>query len=255
MNVLAHFTNVQTLLGELEAARVISEMPEPLSQREKDAITKFIREEYVAGNYQKFDYFVCFALASEANALKDFKQGIVAVNQGAVKTASGYQFGSNQSIDSSFNPVSDGENYQTDDCMFGAFVVTNDNTTVNKSLFSTTNDIQIEQQPSVPRIRYRINSNSALLVSSQSFFKDDTLYTASRTGSNATEAFEDGVSVLTGGQGSNVVDNQTIKIGLFQATYYEGVLATFIAGGGSSFSHPAHNTNVRNLLTSLGVTL
>ncbi len=251
-SLLAHNDNLRVLLGELAAAHVINEMPASLTQREKDAITTFVREEFVAGNYQKYDYFVCFALATEANALKDWKQGLVATNAGATKVAEGYKFGAGLGVNV-FDASVDGVNYTLDDALVGFYIYDNTETVVNNNdiLQSVSQVVRIRWQVLNFRKRGRLHSTG----DSNFFSSVDNLdlpqtYARARTSSTDVTDYKDGAAINTAIQTSTVMPDIMLFRGPSGGTGFT-TISTFVAGSAIGFDHVAHNTNIRNLLNEL----
>lgn len=240
-----------------------------LTQTEIDAIRTFVDAEVANGNWgtqansytdSLYDAFWCFGLVTEANALINMHpvNTITATNNGATKVSDGFSFdGVNDFIDSNYTPSVDGVNMSVNDALMGVFNKSFTNDTVLASLGGTldTENMSFQNQ-SATQVRIRMFSNS--VVNKLTRFGTDALNVFARTSSPLTTWFKDGVSVETDITASGTFPTNSIYMGARNSgagadQFSNSVLSTFITGGAIGFDQSGHNTNIVNLLTSLGV--
>ena len=181
-------------------------------------------------------------------------------NNGATKVADGYSFdGIDDYIDSNYSPSS-GNNYSLNDALVGAYLKTKGPAVGNRNLLGLADAgdiIRIMEQDANNRIQIRINqSGSANLLSET--FQDQTYYVNTRVASNSIIFYKDGQQATTNNQASTSIPSNNLFIGAERSGgsdvgNYDGIISSFIAGSGIDFNQSAHNTNLRTLLTSLGV--
>ena len=82
------------------------------------------------------------------------------------------------------------------------------------------------------------------------------LFLHTRTASNLTTIYKDGVSLNTSPNASDALPAQVVDIGRRGGTsptfYSNATISSYIIGAAVGFDHAAHNTNLRTLLTALG---
>ena len=122
---LAHYNNLIEFFIDLDviAGPIIDAYPVGLPQSEIDGMRDYINAEVRAGNHQLKDSEAFFFLSSEANALFDSIRLSSMTNNGAVHVpGQSFEFsGTNQWIDTEWNPSVDGINYQLNDFLFGVW--------------------------------------------------------------------------------------------------------------------------------------
>jgi len=251
-----------------EAQDAIDRWTNPTAAME-DALAVFVDAEVANGNWgtnasnytdSLYDCFWLFGgVNSDVNALADLHQvlKLTAINNLAVRTSDGWTFdGTGQHVDTTYNPNTSGVNLSLNDALFGLFV---------KDIVSPSTDQFIAgASQGSPRFKFRnqvtnivhpINS-SITSGDSSGGIVDDTLYVSSRITSTSIRLFKDGVGGSVSTNVTNSVTNANVflgKVNGFEALFFDGTLSACILGGGVGFDQSGFNTNLRTMLTSLGV--
>jgi hypothetical protein len=229
-----------------------------------DALTVFVTAEVANGNWgtkassytdSLYNAFWLFGgVNSDVNALTDLHQvlKLTAINNGATRVADGFDFdGIDDSIDSKVSPSL---HTLQNDVMYGAFAFEVD----TGFLFGQFNGVSSErinvQSPSL-NANVGLNSlNNITTIDSAA----KTYHVVSRIGAFDWDYIVDGVVQKAVDSTSTSPSSITITVGARNRTttpdvFYTGIISTFMAGKGVGFNQSDHNTNVRTLLTSLGV--
>lgn len=200
-----------------EVGEIYNRMPNPLTQAEKVAITKFVDASIKSGNWDKYDYFYGFFLNDADNALTDWKTGLTAtaVNAPTHTANEGYLGnGSTQYINSNINLSTDSTNYLSNDAHMGAYCYENLDAGANKMLFGNfiASGSYLYQQPSVSALRYLINSNALVLhLYGVGLFNDSTRYELARV-STSQKLYENGIEIDTSTSGGLSLLNADVFI-------------------------------------------
>lgn len=216
---------------------------------EKIYINTFALAERNDGNLTSYDEFFLLVTGA-ANSLVGAVSKTGVANGGISFDINGVDFnGVNGYIDTDFTPSIDGTNYTLDNCALGGFVTSE--FTTNAIFGNRTVSGQQSEYFVIGANKFApINGGLQFLNTT---WADDQLLIIQRNASNSSELFADGVSVATNTVASTSLSSGSIYLGATNpaSLYGNGSLATFYIGGGLA-DHAAHNTNVRNLLTSLG---
>jgi len=165
---------------------------EPLPQL-KSIMAKFIDSQVASGNWPEptvpgsglMDCFQFYAMDTAANAvinwIGDFSNGLLVNSPTHTPFTDILGNGTNQYINTQYNPTDDGVNIGQDNLMAGVFVVDNLDTNTNKRLFGfdSTVDFFTRQQTSPDIVRFSANDISLRSTGSTTYL-DNTLYSLER---------------------------------------------------------------------------
>jgi hypothetical protein len=249
-----------------EADRVIALFPNPLTATEETAIRTFILAEISNGNWWKYDEFQCYGLSDQANALTSWfghSGGQTYDPQGGgtlSKTSEGFtNTGVKGGINTRFNAAgSQAFRFKENSCVIGGFYsnVSNDQSAGDNTYFLHNGRDYIWQPTGATsrptfwlagdQSRNYSGQNLNVLSPRSNYVEfDGANYRWYRNGSNMGDR--------TAGQGT--IHNGQFKLGCNSNGLYsiKGNYSSFFAGR-QLVSHSGHYTNLKNLLTSLGVT-
>lgn len=246
--------------GEVDPADLVIARMANLSGSEETAIRDFVDAEVIAGTWDLIDEFYCFALNS-TDWLTGFRSK-TCTNQGATQTTGGATFnGSTQYIESNWIPSVDGVQYQLDDALVAAFIYAVDsggNAYALGCADGNNDHIVFIDAQSSNNFQYDLHGTGTVVDIGDRTSK--TLIAIERTSSINQALYEDGI-LVDSDSGSTSIDLPTVEI-YFGArngdgtadVHFDGIISTVTLGAGATFDHSAHNTNVRQLLTDLGLT-
>lgn len=254
-------------LRSVEAQDAIDRYP-VLTADEENFIAAFVDAEVANGNWgtnaanytdSLYDAFWCFGLVTEANALIDMHQvlKLTAVNSGATKVSDGFSFnGTTNFINTTFIPSTDGVNYTLNDAMVECFVHTFTSPTGRQEMIigvlDGLNNTLFQKQAG--NTTANVMNASSGVGTSVTFSR--ALYGLTRTTATRSDSLKDGVSYFNESQSSQALPAIRIEVGRRAGSGdipFDGIISTAMIGAGVGFDQVGHNTNVRNLLTSLGV--
>jgi hypothetical protein len=224
-----------------------------LTAAEKTVMAAYIDAEVANGNHTKKDYETIYSLSGN-NALVDYIGGKVATAVNApTHSVNGYTFdGATNYIDSNWNPTDDGVKFTQNNGSVGAFVF---DTGVGSMIYGAlgTGSINIYHLITGPMV---FNVSAGGVVSA---ITNKSLFVGDRKGATEINIYKDGVNVDSNGVASAGNLNKDIFIGgrnnsgLTNAS--SSTISSFIAAAAVGFNQSDYNTNLRTLLTGLGVTL
>jgi hypothetical protein len=258
----AHNTNLRLFLATLQVGFQVTDIDVAnallntniTDTVEATAIQDFVIAEKAASNYVLYDEFFLLSLGS-VNGLNGFKGKKATANGGITWDVNGAGFnGTTGYIDTKTAPTSK-NNYMLD-----VFVKTSVKT-------SSTTLIGVSTGSNLTRINYssgnlRVSiSTSNHLQYSGSLVTHNTLVSGYRKNSSNNQGLAiNDIDQGVGGRISTGAPTNDVYIGALDssgtATQYNGsTISTALLSRTAGFDHAAHNTNIRKLLTDLGVTL
>ena len=224
---------------------------------ERSSMIAYVDAEVASSNHTAKDYETIYSLAG-VNALVDYIGGKTATAINApTHDINGYTLdGSTQYIDTEYNPTDDGTNFILDDAFIGVFVKSVVDGSLSQyvigSAGGTTNSV-IRHTNSVG-IQSSINTNANTNSLSEDM-ANNTHYLASRVLSTVAKLFKTGVEADSRTTNSSVILAADSWVGRLSGVYFDGVISAVSLGGSIGFNKSEHNTNLRALLTGLGVSL
>ncbi|MEP3387720.1 MAG: hypothetical protein ABJO02_06015 [Reichenbachiella sp.] len=246
-------SDIQTVYGRMST----------LNNTEKTAINDFILAEKAAGNYDKYDEFFLFPLGS-TNGLIGFKSKTGTAHGGVIWDINGATFdGVDDYIDTNWNPSLDGNNFTLNDSQFGFFIF-------NRG--AKGGNVWLGGCMDASTISYIGDNSGAGLTSGgmsasgyktfdpNSEFISLTMYNMRRNSSTNISMDIDGVEKSSPALTSISLTNNNFYIGAINnngspSSYNKNTISSVLFGASIGFDGLAHNTNVRQLLTGLGLTL
>lgn len=232
-----------------------------LTGAEKTAMAAYIDAEVASGNHTLKDYETIYSLSGN-NALVDYIGGKTATNvNAATQDINGFTFdGSTNYINTNFIPSTHGVNYGLDDAHVEAFVKDVSSITVFDYIFGISNSSKdIRLGTDNPTSTTILGLNDGVVVDVVYEIGSNELIAVTREDSSNIIVYVDGVSAHTEAIVSTALPTIVLTVG---ALNNGGVIQNFAPVTISSLmmsgvlnSNSEHNTNLRALLTSLGVTL
>lgn len=226
-----------------EAQAVFDNLPNALTETEKEGIATFVDASVISGNWDLYDYFFGYFLNDETNALTDWRTGLLstAVSAPTHTANQGFLFnGTTQYIDTEVNLSTDSTNYVQNAANIGGYCYeNNDLTKAVHTLFF----VQVSAQSSgvfgefsSSRLRFSSNTNaSAAVYSGASSILSATRYFVRRT--NAQQfLYIAGSSVSTDSDASSTSANRNVFVGAYNITpvplhFFDGEISHFFTGG------------------------
>ena len=235
-----------------DACAVIDRMTEP-TEIQQNSIATFVDAEVLNGNYELTDEFFCLSLGA-TNGLVGFKSKTAVKSGTVVFDINGANYAGAGRIDTNWDNSADGVNSTQNDNMWGFYC---------KVTSGTANAMWYIQGNNNNSYFQRVTSNARLYNNGTSFdvadaaMQNDSLYMSIRDASDNADVYRNGVVETALAENSTVVVTGNVNIGgkADDTNYVTGIVSTVIMGGGIGFDPVAHNTNVRALLTNLGVSL
>lgn len=237
-----------------EAQAVIERMTD-LTALQESIIGIFIDAEVRNTNYAEYDEAFLFSLGA-TNGLTGFKSK-TATNHGATFNINGATFAGAEWIDLNWNPSVDGSNFGVNNNQVEAYIQDwgallntafpfgSHNSTYNTSLWAAITVI-------------RGHANSGTHAQYGSAFPSG-LFATIRSDASNIDILQDGVSKTPTAQAAIALVSADIFAGARNSAGTAGLFSDcvmpFIMMGGELPDQAAHNTNVVNLLTGLGLTL
>lgn len=265
-NQRKHYENFLDLLKELDLLiqPVIDRFPNPLAPGEEVAIRSFLEKEIENGNFLLYDEFYFFGLADTQNALTGWISK-TATNNGGTKKAQGFEFDQSvlQYIDTDFNPEQDGQNYQTDNALMGAYLW---NAGLLPGTFATafgardlvggTKDVLLVDDDDFNRVSAPINSVQALLVSDRSLGSGEYSIITRVPQSNFVRYYVNGQFITDDTIAPVGRPNQNVFLGARNdsgaaQTGWKGLMSSWIAAAGEGFNVAEHYDNLFQLFEDL----
>lgn len=222
---------------------------------ERIAMIHYVNSEVTSGNHAKKDYEVIFSLAG-VNSLIDYVGSKVAtaINAPSFDVNGVTTDGITQSVNSNFNPSTDGANYLLNDSNITVYIKTDNG---NSKII--------------------IGNTSAAVGKVQLFYFDDThflniinggattqIVTPSRSGKKLVsfnrisntqqETFVAGVTIGTENKNSDGIQNQSLFIAkrdIVGSLFFDGTIS-LVSFGGNPNNELDKKNNIDTLLTSLG---
>lgn len=253
--------------GYSEAAEAVfavyDSIGDGLTDAEKAAMAIYIDAEIASANQSKKDSEAIFSLSGN-NGLVDYVGGVLmtAVNS-PTHSLNGYGTdGATNYINSRFNPSTDAVNSSMDDMTVSLFLkaVTYKNlSTLVGGANSGNGNSGTTIRDSSASIYYGVDESAFTSGGSQKFTAN-SLYSASRLSGTKT-LYKDGSSVHSTSANADAQANVDLWIGAMNlngSSFFrglQGTVSSFMLAQANGFNHSGYNTNLRTLLTSLGLTL
>lgn len=223
---------------------------------EQSSINTFVLAEKASGNWSLYDEFYCHSLGS-TNGVIGSRAKIATINGGVTWSINGATFNSTTGyLGSGYNPTTDATNLTLEDGIITQFVKTvpKDSSFTFGATTATPNRTVIRKFDATT-IQHGLSVN---FFGSIETWRADMLVAISHV-SGAELLHMDGVLEDTDVIAATGLPNQEYLIGAYfngtPCCFTDATISTTLIGAGSGFDHVAHNTNVRSLLTNLGVTL
>lgn len=241
---------------------VLDNFPNSLTSGEAGKIEKIVDTMVSSGNWDQIDYFFGWFLSDEANALTSWKGIKTATNvNSAVFDSKGVLTnGSNSYIDTNIVLSTDLINAILNDTHIDSFCYDNLDTSNGKYLFgvSTTDVLQINQNPTLSRFVFNVNSaTTSRFNDGVGLFQDKTRYSIGRDDSINQEMFINGVQVDTEGDVSTGLSTKSITIGALQAgivqLHLNAKQSYFLIGGGFDLVALNNELNLVQTLFNLNI--
>jgi hypothetical protein len=231
-----------------------------LTGAEKTAMAAYIDAEVTAGNHAKKDYETIYSLSGN-NALVDYIGGKVATAVNApTQSINGFTFdGATQYMNSNYNPSTDGINFQLTDAQVAIFVYTNTVNTNSRFLFGAENNFNSRSFGTYKASFYNYRANDVAARPTLIDNSDKVLDYVLRSGADK-KYFRNGSQNDSFSQAADGVPQYSFFIadrnraGSGSGNPFDGTITTFMAGAVLA-DQSAYNTNLRTLLTALGVSL
>lgn len=244
-----------------EAQAVIDKLTNP-TELEQTSIATYIDAEVANGNQALKDYEILPSLGS-TNGVIDFVGTKTAIpTNGPTFSINGIILvrASNHYLRTAFVPSVDGVNYTQNDCIALAFVFAAPNVTDQQGFFFTIGTgVQsgLNYQPGSSRTQFGITEATASKNDLTMGSVDKDLIGIRRTGATALDSLQNGATSAASTDVSTGLSNVEYDIGRKSTSgnQLDGTISYFMLGGQSGFDIAAHNTNLRAMLTSLGLSL
>jgi len=240
-----------------EAEDVIKSFPNPLSDKEKQAIAVFVDSNVLSGNWDLMDSFAHFGLQDPVNALWDWKRKVSMTNNGAIYNPGvGFAFdGVSAYIDSTYNPLIDGVNFQLNDALAGCFITEiGIISTGQPQILSSSNNVFngfIGTRASDQITTYSINGSGFRDSNTPIGTLSNSLIIATDRETN-TQFYQNGTLKDTSNiQGSYIVNNNIRIASDYGNNAIEITLSSFIAGATIGFNHQEYYNNLVQLNAKL----
>lgn len=224
---------------------------------EKKFMIDFVDDEVISGNHYIKDYQIIFSLAG-VNALVDYIGGKVATAVNApTQDINGFGFdGATNYIDTDWNPNDDAVNYALNDCGAGAFMKTYvsgnspwgiRDTVTPSSLFLFNGFVGRINSPGGGNTTVGNFSNNNLLI-------------LTKEAVGVSHIYDDGIDLGIGGANASVFPNGNIFVGGENVNGVLGnavecTISAYVVIKAVGFDQADYNTNLRVLLTGLGLVL
>lgn len=230
--------------GRSAKAQAVIDRMTGLTPAEENIITTLVDSQDTAGNYDLWKEFFAFSLSGNNSLIGFVSKTATAVNSPA-QGINGYSFTGTESIDSNWNPTTDGASLNN--MGVGSFVKSN--TPNNNTIpFDTSMLLAfIRQQPLSSRLQFGVNGGNKSF-GGESQLSNDSLYLVNRIASNSTKLIKNGSVLDTSTQASTALSINNLIFG----SGYTGTLAIGIAYEPVGFDHASFNTDIIAFLTALG---
>ena len=255
----------QTTLGrevlDTDAQAWIDKMTSP-TQTEIKAINTFVIADKASGNWALRDDIWVRSLGSVNGLVGKNKTGTATAGIGWSINGASYN-GTTHYIDNNFDLTSDGVNYGLNDAQLGFFMKTSSIKTSGVNCVMGVYDglgySQILESPASTAIDFYINKNSAG-TSTQNLL-DNTQYEGVFS-TGVRKCYKDGVDFTSNAQvptpvmatGYSIYEGARNNQGTADIFIDVEISISYISAA-VGFDHAANNTDIRQLLTDLGVTL
>lgn len=246
-----------------ESQAVFARMPDALSTSLKNAMAAFWDSQFAVGNVDKIDYFLFFALNTQANALTDWtgKSNATLVNGAVYNLSSNLATdGVNDYINTGYTPSTSTKITQ-DNAFYGAFVKQwNHAAGVTKALFGCADGTRYTycSQSSSNGIGRLVNSsNSPVINTSEAVFAANSLYSINRGGPTASALYKNGVVVSSDNQVSNGLPTRPMYLGARNNNgtadlFASGQFICFVVAQDNGFAHANFFSNLQTLISAVG---
>ncbi len=245
-----------------EAQAVFDRMPTTPTEAQKAPIANFVDSQQAIGNWAKIDDFFFFTNAlgwNESNSLTGWKLKTASKIGIPTLGAGGFKFnGTDQAIDTNYNPSVDAINYSQNDALAGCYNYGEDSITSGVTELFT----NFDSGGSRSRISYNVGTSSQIQLNSANAVDTSeitapalSLLMVTRDASNCY-AFKNGVQNGVRAIGGDLtVGNKTWHIGSRDgvAAFYDGRITSAVLGSAAGFNHASFNTDLVSLLTAFGV--
>ena len=269
----AHTVNIKIFLATLQSGYAVTDIDAAdailntgvTDSTEAQAISDFIVAEKSDGNYALYDEFFLLSLGA-TNSLNGFKGTKGTANGGITWDVNGATFnGTTGYIDTNWTPSVDGVNLTQDDALLGFFVKDKITGATAKSYMGSIGNVSNENL----FMRIANGTNMGISVNSATVnsggggdvsIGDNKLWASTRTANSFHTLYKDGASQGTRSSTSVGLSDEPLAIGALNnqgviSEFLNVTMSTAIVGAAIGFDHATHNTNVRQLLTDLGVVL
>jgi hypothetical protein len=240
-----------------DAQAWIDLMTSPTAQQTA-AINTFVIADKAAGHWALRDYLLLPCLGAANGLIDAFGKSAIGFG-GLTWTSNGVVFnGTNGYISTGFNPFIDGVNFALDDNAISIFVYEFDNGIIVRHLYGAYDGSNRVRMQKIPSNFITSNNNNLNLSVPTAGTISSTLYVNRRTASNITEFIIDGASGGSSTVNSVAIPNIEMNIGNstgVASAYFNGTVPFFSMRKGTVFNESLDDTNIRNLLTDLGITL
>lgn len=259
---------VETLSPEATAMLLVyATIGTALTGVERSSMIVYVDAEVLAGNHTLKDYETIYSLAG-VNALVDYVGSKLAIAINApTKSINGHGFdGATNYINSQFSFSTDLIKGSQNDLFVGSFNYLNNTTPSVTSLFGSLDSsnagwIHIANDTGTS-INIRVSNNTTMSADTvHTDYNNNKMYTISRKTSTHQQLFIDGAGgALLAKASLSPFSIQNNYIGSRNlngtpSAFYKGTVSNHIIGASVGFNHGDYNTNLRTLLTSLGVVL
>ena len=228
---------------------------------ERSSMITYVDAEVASGNHTLKDYETIYSLDG-VNALIDYigSKTATAVNA-PTQDINGYSFdGTTSYINTNFNPSSEGVNYTQNDALVGVFVKVAVMDATTRAIFANNGSpfIALTDNNSGNIVTYINQVNAGIIIPPPSDISSSNLYSLSRINALRDSLFVNGIEKTASvDRASSAPNNSTIKVASFggSSQFFGGTISSCIIGGSIGLNKIEQNTNLRNLLTSLGTLL
>lgn len=246
---------------DADALAWLGKMTNPTSL-ERRAINTFVIADKASGNWALRDDIWIRSLGSVNGLVGKNKTGTATAGIGWSINGASYN-GTTHYVDNNFDLTSDGVNYALSDAQVGFFIKTSSAKTSGANcvmgVFDGSGFTQILEQPATTDLNFYNNKNDANVLTEN--LLDNTQYEGVFS-TGVRKCYKDGVDFTEGTQsptplmatGYSIYEGARNNQGTADIFIDVEISVSYISGA-VGFDHPSNNTDIRQLLTDLGVTL
>lgn len=242
------------------ALDIYSDNGTPLTAFQESAFVTYVDAGYNIGTHQRKEIELLLVFGA-VNSLVDYRQGVIAANNGAVfSLLTGAEFSGAEWIDIPWQPAT-AILYKQDDALMGTFI--KEITVASTSMFGIYNDGSRRAQIAISPTRPSLNGSTLPAAGNAVAANQDNIIR--RINNSNIEIVQNGI--ITGSPAQTSIDiSTTLDHNMFvgavndgssdtPAGFMTGKLLNFMGGQGSGFDYLGDYNNKVKLFEDLGITL